>query len=48
MSQVVQACGRAVRAPDDTGVSYILDENFWGLYKRAHSPGYFQQAVRWL
>lgn len=48
MNQVVQACGRAVRAPDDTGVSYILDENWWGLYKRAYSPLYFKQAVRWL
>lgn len=48
LNQVVQACGRAVRAPDDTGVSYILDSNFWGLYKRAFSPLYFKDAMRWL
>lgn len=47
-SAVVQACGRAVRAPDDMGVSYILDENFIGLYKRAYFPAYFKDAFHWL
>lgn len=48
MNQIVQAAGRAVRAPDDEGVSYILDENFWGLYKRAHAPEHFKETVSWL
>ena len=48
LNQVVQAVGRAVRAPDDEGVSYILDSNFWGLYKRAHSPGHFKETLAWL
>lgn len=47
-NQVIQACGRAVRAPDDMGVSYILDANWWGLYKRSYSPEYFRESVQWL
>ena len=46
MNTVVQACGRAVRGADDKGVTYILDGNFWGLYKRSYSPGYFKEEVR--
>ncbi len=45
---VVQAAGRAVRSPTDSGVTYILDENFWGLYVRTHSPEFFSEALQWL
>jgi len=48
MNTVVQACGRAVRAPDDKGVTFILDGNFWPLYKRAYVPRHFQESFRWL
>lgn len=41
MNTVVQACGRAVRAPDDVGVTFILDGNFWSLYRRTYTPAYF-------
>ena len=44
----MQACGRAVRTPDDKGVNYILDANFWGLFKRTHTPQFFKEAVKWL
>jgi Rad3-related DNA helicase len=46
MNTIVQACGRAVRAPDDKGITYIIDGNFWPLYKRAHSPEHF--SVQWV
>lgn len=48
MNNIVQAAGRAVRGPDDWGVTYILDANFFPLFKRTHSPLFFREAVRWL
>lgn len=48
LNRVVQAAGRVVRTPTDWGVTYILDANFWGLYKRTYSPGFFQEAVTWM
>ena len=48
LNRVVQAAGRVVRTPTDWGVTYLLDANFWGLYRRAYSPGFFQEAIRWL
>ncbi len=45
MNAVIQACGRAVRAPDDRGVTYILDTNFWPLYKRSFVPSYFKESL---
>lgn len=45
---VIQSCGRAVRAADDWGISYILDGNFWPLYKRTFAPEYFREAISWL
>jgi len=48
MNTVVQAYGRAVRAPDDKGVTFVLDSNFWPLYKRAYTPKHFKEAVKWL
>lgn len=48
LDSIVQACGRAVRSPTDSGVTYVLDENFWPLYRRGHTPGFFQEALQWL
>jgi Rad3-related DNA helicase len=48
LNTVVQAAGRIVRTPEDRGPTYILDANFWPLYKRAHSPQFFKEAVYWL
>mgnify|MGYP001574387369 CR=1 FL=1 len=48
MNNVVQAAGRAVRGPTDWGVTYILDANFWMLFKTTHSPQFFKEAVQWL
>ena len=48
MNNVVQAAGRAVRGPTDWGVTYILDGNFWMLYKTTHSPQFFKEAMQWL
>ncbi|KKM75350.1 hypothetical protein LCGC14_1391160 [marine sediment metagenome] len=48
INTVVQAYGRAVRAPDDKGVTFILDGNFWSLYKRTYTPEYFSEALKWL
>ena len=48
MNTVVQAAGRAVRSPTDSGVTYILDENFWPLYRHTHSPAFFTEALQWL
>lgn len=45
---VVQAYGRAVRAPDDAGITYVVDGNWWPLYKRAYHPQFFKEAVRWM
>ncbi|KKN82283.1 hypothetical protein LCGC14_0310960 [marine sediment metagenome] len=48
LNNVIQATGRAVRSPTDRGVSYVLDSNFYPLYKRAYSPKSFRDAFRWL
>ena len=48
LNQVIQAVGRAVRAPDDSGVSYILDQNFWPLYKNGYSAESFKETLRWI
>lgn len=47
-NQVIQAAGRAVRSPTDTGITYILDSNWWSLFKRTSSPMFFKEVVQWL
>lgn len=46
---LVQGCGRIVRAPDDKGCSYILDEAFAAFYQNPQVkemfPGWFRQAL---
>lgn len=48
MSTVIQAAGRAVRAPDDRGVTYILDGNYWQLHKRTVHPSHYDSAFLWM
>ena len=45
---LVQAVGRAVRGPDDWGVTFILDPQFEKLYRRsAHMfPDWFHEGLR--
>lgn len=44
---VLQAAGRICRAPDDFGITYILDDTFENLYSTNYRlfPGWFQEAV---
>jgi Rad3-related DNA helicase len=48
LNTVVQAAGRAVRGPEDQGVTYVIDGSFWPLYKRGQAPEFFKEAVRWV
>jgi len=48
INTVVQAYGRAVRSEEDRGVTFMLEANFWPLYKRTFTPAHFQEAVKWL
>jgi len=44
---LVQTVGRITRAPDDYGVTYILDKSFEGLLKyKKELPSWFLEAVR--
>lgn len=45
--QILQAAGRVCRAPDDFGVTYILDETFDRLYKQNLElfPAWWREAV---
>lgn len=47
MQTIIQAAGRAVRAPDDRGVSYILDGNYAMLQARTHQPKFYKEAFHW-
>ena len=47
IKNLVQAYGRAVRAEDDWGVTYVLDESFTHLFRyRKSFPSYFVEAVK--
>ncbi len=43
---VVQAAGRIVRAPDDTGPTYILDGNWEIVKQQAYLPAWFLDAYQ--
>ena len=45
---LVQAAGRIVRAPDDWGVTYILDQQFERLYSRSQNlfPDWFHEGLK--
>lgn len=45
---VVQTCGRAVRSSTDHAVTYILDDDFWALMRKAEHmfPKWFLAAVK--
>ena len=48
IKKVVQQQGRVCRAPDDWGVTYILDKSFDRLYigeGETHLPDYFTKAL---
>jgi Rad3-related DNA helicase len=44
---VIQACGRAVRAPDDSGATYLADSSLLDLFERARHdmPDWFRAQV---
>jgi Rad3-related DNA helicase len=44
---VIQACGRVVRGPDDTGATYLADSSLLDLFDRARSdlPPWFRDQV---
>ena len=47
IKNLVQTVGRITRAPDDYGVTYILDKSFEGLLRyKKELPDWFLQAVR--
>jgi len=48
IKRILQATGRIVRAPDDKGITYILDSLFKGLFEKNQSmfPDFFKRAVR--
>ncbi len=48
MRDLIQACGRIVRHPDDTGITYICDGSFQRmLVEGAHLiPGWFRDSLR--
>ena len=47
---LIQACGRVCRTPDDYGVTYILDRNFSTLYSRSQGlfPPSFRESLKFL
>ena len=46
VKNLVQACGRIVRAEDDYGITYILDESFGHLFRyKREFPAWFVEAV---
>lgn len=47
--QILQACGRVCRAPDDFGITYVLDETFDRLYKQNLElfPQWWREAVEY-
>ncbi|MFC5971788.1 helicase C-terminal domain-containing protein [Halomarina salina] len=44
---VIQACGRVVRAPDDSGATYLADSSLLDLFERARTdmPPWFAEQV---
>ncbi len=49
VQEILQACGRVCRGPDDYGSTYILDSRFERLFQeRSYMfPGWFKDALRW-
>lgn len=46
IKNIVQASGRIVRAPDDYGITYILDSSFEHLFKfKKEFPDWFTRAI---
>ena len=49
IATIIQMCGRGVRSEDDWAVTYVLDEQFKGLYgsNRSLFPKWFAEAIEW-
>lgn len=46
IKSLVQSCGRIVRAEDDYGITYILDESFENLYRyKSQFPEWFLESL---
>lgn len=45
---IIQTCGRAVRSSSDHAVTYILDDDFWVLMRKAEYmlPNWFKDAIK--
>lgn len=48
MNTVVQAAGRIVRAPDDSGPTFIVDANYALLHAKAYKPRFYSDAYKQL
>lgn len=51
MIKLIQACGRAVRGPEDWAETFVIDDHFsdWFLSKyRKHAPRWFLEAIRYV
>lgn len=46
MNTVVQAAGRIVRSPDDSGPTFIIDGNYAQLHARAYKPRFYAEAYK--
>lgn len=46
MNTVVQAAGRIVRTPDDSGPTFILDGNYAMLHAQAYAPKFYREAYQ--
>jgi ATP-dependent DNA helicase DinG len=44
---VIQTCGRICRNVNDYGMTYVLDDDFWYLYKKAEHmfPKWFKESI---
>lgn len=47
VKSIIQICGRATRSMTDYSITYVLDEDFWYLYRKAEHmfPRWFLDAV---
>jgi Rad3-related DNA helicase len=45
---IIQTCGRSTRSSTDHSVTYILDDDFWTLFRKAEYmfPNWFKDAIK--
>jgi hypothetical protein len=46
MNRIIQASGRVMRAPDDSGVTFILDANYAMVHAKTPKPQFYTEAYR--